>query len=440
MNKDVGRRNQLAERTVWNLMEIRRYAFLARICLAIGMVFCMYLAGRRGIGAWYFRKGTPEAIQKAIEWDPGNPVYYNSLGTLTHLYADSGNSDSIIQLYESATRLSPQNAAYWADLGSAYEWAGRSDDALRALNRAQELFPNSPDINWRLANFYVRARKTPEGLRALRKVLLGDGASRRDVFVLATNATRDNAAILDEMIPPRDAIFFDYLNFRVAAGETDAAEQVWHRLVELKLPFELPQSFPYLDGLIRQREMKALAEAWSFLGARFPAEIGPRTSRENAIANGSFELEALNGGLDWRVVPVEGALATTDTREFSDGVRSLRIDFDGTRNLDYGQVFQYVLVKPDTRYRFSGDMRVQGITTDSGPRFEVFDAYDRGKLFYSTQNFLGTSGWSGRRIEFKTNRDTQLLVVRVARPMSHKFDNRIAGAVWIDRVNLQPGE
>ena len=421
-------------------MEILRPALFARICVVTGMFYCLYLAGRQGIGAWYFRQDTPEAIQTAIKWDPDNPLYYDSLGTLTHLYADSGNSDGIIRLYESATHLSPQNAAYWADLGSAYEWAGRTDDALRALNRAQELFPNSPDINWRLANFYVRARKTPEGLRALRTVLLGDSASRRDVFLLATNATRDNAAILDEMLPPSAAIFIDFLNFRIAAGETDAAEQVWHRLVELSLSFDLRQSFPYLDGLIRQREIEPLAEAWSFLGARFPTEIGPRISRENAIANGSFELEALNGGLDWRVAPVEGARVSTDSQEFSDGVRSLRIDFDGTRNLDYGQVFQYVLVKPDTRYQFSGDMRVEGITTDSGPRFEVFDSYDMGKLSYSTENLPGTSGWLTRRIQFKTNRDTRLLIIRVARSMSHKFDSRIAGSVWIDRVSLQPEE
>jgi ribosomal protein S17E len=39
--------------------------------------------------------------------------------------------------------------------------------------------------------------------------------------------------------------------------------------------------------------------------------------------------------------------------------------------------------------------------------------------------------------DFTTNADTQLLVVRVARPASSKLDNRIAGTVWIDGVSLR---
>jgi Tetratricopeptide repeat len=419
-------------------MDIPGHNVFIRICLVLGLVYCIYVAGRQGLGAWYFRQRTPAAIQAAMKWDPGNPLYFDSLATLTHLYADAGNPEEIIRMYEASTRLSPQDALYWADLGSAYDWAGRPNDALRALDRARELFPNSPDINWRLANFYVRARKIPEALRALRKVLGGDSVSRRDVFLLASNATPDNEQILDEMIPADTAIFLDDLNFQMGKGDTAAARQTWDRFVKLNLPFELSQAFPYLDGLIRHRELDPLAEAWSLLATRFPTEIRPRHSAPNAITNGSFEFDALNGGLDWRVAPVEGAVARADSQEYSDGVHSLRIEFDGAHNLEYGQVFQYVPVQPGTRYRFSGDMRVKGITTDSGPRFEIYDAYDMGKLFYSTENLLGTSGWSAQHLEFKTNHDTRLLIVRVARPASRKFDNRIAGIVWIDHLNLQP--
>jgi Tfp pilus assembly protein PilF len=419
-------------------MKILRHDLLVRIFLVIGLVLCIIQAGRQGIAAWYFRRGTPEAIEIAIRWDPSAALYYDTLGNLTHLYADSANSDTIIHLYESATRLSPQNAQYWADLGSAYDWAGRTDDALRAFDRARQLFPNSPYINWKLANFFVRTRKIPEALRALRKVLLGGGVAQRDVFTLAANATRDNAAILDQMLPSNSALFFDFLNFRVATGDMGAASEVWDRIAKSDLQFAVPQAFPYLDGLIRKRDLDSLADAWSSLAARFPGELRPRISAHDAIVNGSFEFEPLNGGMDWRVIPVEGAAVRKDSRVYSDGARSLRIDFKGTHNLDFGGVFQFVRVKPDTRYRFSGDMRVLGITTDSGPRFELFDAYDMGKLFYATENLRGNSEWSGARLEFRTNRDTNLLIVRVARPMSRKFDNRIAGTVWIDRISLQP--
>jgi len=64
----------------------------------------------------------------------------------------------------------------------------------------------------------------------------------RDVFRLAVSATRDNRVIL-EMVPPQASVFFDYLNFEMEAGDVTAAEQVWLRLLQLKLPFDLRQTF-----------------------------------------------------------------------------------------------------------------------------------------------------------------------------------------------------
>jgi hypothetical protein len=135
-------------------------------------------------------------------------------------------------------------------------------------------------------------------------------------------------------------------------------------------------------------------------------------------------------------VPVEGAVVSLDSQDAFEGARALRIEFNGKRNLDYGHVFQYVAVQPNTRYRFSGAVRVKGITTDIGPRFQVFDAFDMGNLFQSTENIVGTSGWSSRQLEFKTKADTRLLIIRVARPPSNKLDKQIGGTVWIDQVSL----
>jgi Tetratricopeptide repeat len=397
----------------------------------------MYLVTRQAIGAWYFRKNSPQDIQTAIEWDPGNPEYYDALATLTHLYS-SANPADVVRLSEKAAQLSPYNAGYWADLGAAYEWAGRNTDALRAFTRARALFPNSPEINWKAANFYVRTRRTSEALAALQKVLLEDGTKERQVFVLAVNATNDNQEILDQMLPLRASEILDYLNFQVETGRMEAADQTWATLLELKLPFELTRSFPYLDALIQHRDVDRLTAAWAALCIRFPQEVCARESSPNLITNGDFASVPLNGGLDWRVTPVQGAAVSEDASVGVTGGKSLRIDFDGKQNLEYGHVLQYVPVTPNTTYTFAAHMRAQGITTDSGPRFEVLDAYNPSKLFVSTENVTGTSDWSAHQLEFKTSADTHMLIVKIARPASHKFDNQLAGTVWIARVTLMP--
>ncbi len=412
----------------------------ARSCLLAGVFTCIYFVARRGIGAWYFQKKTPEAMQAAIFWDPQNAQYYDALATLRHFYADSEDPNEQVTLYERATSLSPQNAQFWADLGAAYDWAGNREGAMHAFERARELFPNSPEIQWKLANFYVRTGKAAESLRALRKVLVGGGVSREDAFALAERATQDKKTVLEQMVPPEAPILFDYLNYEAKEGDLSAAGQVWERLLRLKLPFELPESFFYLDMLVQKKKTEQLAKAWSALGERFPEKLGSLTASGNLVANGSFESDILNGGLDWRVVPVEGVKVSVDSVEAFDGKRCVRIEFDGARNVDYGHLFQYVLVRPGTRYRFSAYMRTEGITTDSGPRFQVFDAYDAAKEFATTENKVGTTGWTEQRLELKTPADTRLLLIRVARPASSKFENKIAGSAWIDEVRLTPEE
>jgi Tetratricopeptide repeat len=416
----------------------RSLGLVLRTVLVCGLLYCMYLVTRQAIGAWYFRKKLPRDIQTAIKWDPGNPEYYDALATLTHLYSSGGNSAEVVRLSEKAVQLSPYNALYWADLGAAYEWAGRCNDALRAFTRARALFPNSPEINWKAANFYVRTKRTSEALAALQKVLLEDSARERQVFVLAANSTSDNQEILDQMLPQRAPIILDYLNFQIEAGRMEAADQTWSTLLQSKLPFELAQSFPYLDALIQHRAVDQLTEVWAALCLRFPQEVCARGSRPNLITNGDFAFPLLNGGLDWRVIPVEGAAVNEDASIGVPGSKSLRIDFDGTQNLDYAHILQYVPVTPNTIYAFSGFMRAQGITTDTGTRFEVLDAYNPSKLFLSTENVIGSSDWSVYQLEFKTGPDTRLLVVKVARPISHKFDNHLAGTAWIARVALLP--
>ena len=419
-----------------NLRGARRQRVPIRICLLLALLFSIYSAARRAVGAWYFRQGSPNAIAAAIRWDPANPEYYQALGTLEHLYANGGSSNQIIQLYWSATHLSPHDAQLWADLAASYDWAGHSDDALEAFQRARRLSPNSPEVNWRLANFYVRRGKIPEALAALRIVLLGDSAAGRKVFRLATNVTMDRKAIL-EMLPPRAPLFFAYLQFRIERGDLLAAEEIWARIVQLNLPFDAPAAFPYLDALIQHREVRKLEETWSVLAERFRTQIvAPSTSLSNLVTNGNFKLNILNGGLDWRVIAVEGAIVSLDSAKGPDGARALRIEFDGTHNLDYGQVFQYVPVQPKTRYRFAAHVRAEGITTDSGPRLQVCDAYKVGNIFLSTRNLVGSSDWFEERADFTTNADTQLLLVGVVRPASNKFDDRIAGTLWIDGVSL----
>jgi hypothetical protein len=399
----------------------------------VGMLaIASYFAIRQGISGWYFEKGQPQDLEVAKKWDPGNPQFPDALGHVMQLYSENPDPAPVVRLYERAVRLSPNNAHYWADLGAAYDSAGRTRDALHAFEQARTLFPNSPEINWSLANFYVRTGRLKESVGLLRSILESGGVDETQVFSLATHATGDADAVIAQVLPARPPFLEHYFDYLVAAGNLNQAAVAWKQLVESKQPFDLARSISYVNARIEKQDIDGASEVWEQLIARFPAQMNPRLGLGNLVTNGDFTAAILNGGFDWRVFPIPGATVSVEPANPDGG--SLEIVFDGSRNLDYGHVLQFVRVEPKTRYHFSGEIRTQGITTDSGARFQIFDLKDMAHLFLSTDNRIGTSAWWTEKLNFETGSNTRLLVLRVARPASAKLDNKVEGSVWVRHI------
>jgi hypothetical protein len=120
------------------------------------------------------------------------------------------------------------------------------------------------------------------------------------------------------------------------------------------------------------------------------------------------------------------------------GKRSLRVDFDGTANVDFQNVWQYVAVHPGTRYRFNAFLRTRDLTTDSGMRFEIRDISSPGNPARSISNLVGTQSWTEANMEFVSGAETKVLQIVLRRTPSDKFGNKIRGTAWIDDVALLP--
>jgi tetratricopeptide (TPR) repeat protein len=410
---------------------------LIRLALSLALLYCTYLVASRAVAQWYFRQPTAERLRESARWDPRNPVYYAALARRLQTSPDEGDPGQVASLFEAATRLSPHQARYWAELGGAYEIAGRLDDSWKAYEQAQQLFPNSPAINWRLANFYLRQGQTEPALEALHMVLRGDASLRDQAFDLAWRAGISPALILQKTVPHEPDVLFSYLHYLTGKKQMEAAGDVWTQILALPSSFDPHAAFPYLDALILEKKVEALQSAWKDLMERFPTLFRRQSYDDSLVNNPDFEGRILNGGLGWRVVPAEGVVVSVDSLTFFDGTHSLKIYFDGKHNLDYHHIAQLVPVKPDTSYRFIGYMRTKGITTDQGPRFELYDYYDSSQLLRTTENLIGSSNWTQQLVDFQTGPQTELLAICVRRPESHKLDNQIAGTAWIDRVTLR---
>jgi hypothetical protein len=67
----------------------RTLTITLRILLSAFVLTLIVSTARQGVASYYFRQNRPDALQKAMIWDPANPVYPAALANLVHLYGRS---------------------------------------------------------------------------------------------------------------------------------------------------------------------------------------------------------------------------------------------------------------------------------------------------------------------------------------------------------------
>jgi len=82
-----------------------------------------------------------------------------------------GHTDLAIRMYTRASAQEPSNARYVYCLGTAFERAGKMEDAIKELKRSVGLDPSRPDAYLELAQLYRKAGLEAQSRNALREYL-----------------------------------------------------------------------------------------------------------------------------------------------------------------------------------------------------------------------------------------------------------------------------
>lgn len=332
---------------------------------------------------------------------------------------------------EEAVRSAPSHAYYWADLAEAYAARNQIPQARLAFDCALRRSLDVPQIYLRYANFLFSQNEAEAALvpaaRVLRRVPDYDDILFSYFERFGVPAARVLSAVGADKRSSQ--AYFTYL---LNANAMKDAHQAWNHLTASHFASDQLAS-TYIDALLRHKDHRTATIVWSnWLGASRRAADYPSP---NLLYNGSFEQPFTTCALDWRVTPYPSVQVTRDPSQTHHGSTSLRLTFPGTENLSYAQVTQAVPVSPGL-YSLTAWIRSEGLTTDEVPRFEVVDAENPARLSVESASIKGTNQWTPAQTSFAVTSGTHLLSVRIVRHQSFKFDNKIAGTLWIDQVVL----
>jgi tetratricopeptide (TPR) repeat protein len=383
------------------------------------------------------RKTAVKNLDLAVKLDPSNSDYHLRLGRLYQYSLTDINSDLAVEHFRRATELNPFDPRPWLDLGLTLEFQGKTPEAEACLRRADFLARNIVPYQWSIGNFFLLHGNVDEAFRHFKTVLAGKSGYDYVLFTTAWKASGDAKKILEEVIPNSAPVEFDYLYFLIAQKRHPEAQSVWRRIVGRSEKFSPQRAAAYIDDLIDAHRAQEAYQIWLDLRMKGLIKATYEETHQNPLINGDFEEDLLNMGFDWRIAQVEDANVRLDQTTYHSPGHALLIQFLGKQNVDYHHVYQYVVVEPKCHYRLRGYMKSEGITTDTGPRLEVRDAYDPSALAKSSEGLTGsTTGWVPLILDFATSPKTDLIIVRIARPPSLKLDNLIAGRVWVDDLRL----
>jgi tetratricopeptide (TPR) repeat protein len=376
-------------------------------------------------------------VERGAALIPSNGVAWDNLGHLRQWSLSEPDLPGAIDAYRKALRDDPRSAHYWMDLASVDEAAGNDSGAADAFVHAQAVYPDSAEVAFFYGNFLLRQQNYSQGFKELRRAVQGDSSLLPLAISRAWRATGDAGEIIHQLLPPNVNDYFRAIDYFASIQQCDAALSVWAKLAAFENSVPLRSSFPLLDELIRENRGDDARRVW--LQAVFRAGLSRSNPAGSSLVwNGDFAEDLTGGGLGWRWDAIPGAYLSFAAAPAHAGARALRLDFNDGSNVNLNGPYEYVPVAPRQSYHFRALMRTDQITTESGPRFWIADPNHQGAVHVATDNFTGTRAWTPVEADFTTGPQTEFVIVRLARPPSQLFDNKLGGTVWIADISLVP--
>lgn len=361
-------------------------------------------------------------IVKAADMEPRNADSQHLAGRF-HLFAEQDWEKAIVY-FRKAIAQNSHESRYHVDAALAYGIASKSDEAYQAIKDALKLGPTDTEIIWEAANMHLAAGEDAEAYRLLSILANVNMKLAYRVYTLAWRYHPDEKILMERIPPKTSHAFRGLLQVIIQFDQSRAGVVVWERFRAAGFQLDANELYPYIDYQIERNPNHAEA-AWRKI---YAAEDDFRN--RNYIYDASFEGQTINRGFGWRFEENAVANVAYDTMEAKSGNRSLRVVFKGGSGLV--GFFQYLVLKPNTSYRFQGFTKSSGIMATDPPHLAIFG--NEGVLLGRGPDLIGSQIWSEQSFVFRTSHNGSIGFITLRR---NKGESTARGTLWLDSFELK---
>ncbi len=413
----------------------RLFVVIAACALAI---FLGYFGIRNAIATYYLNLDARAGYERAVALEPASARNWFLLGR-SYLY-DFEQPEPVraVQSLQRAVALDPYSAEALLDLAAAYDEQGDTATARQAFLSAQSVYPLSADVAWSYGNFLLRQGEQDAAFREIRKAVELEPKRSAEAFSRALRVQPDANVLLDKAVPASPAVYLPILLSLSGAADLGNAQRVWNRLIALRQKVPISEVYFFINELVHQRRVPDAVNAWN-QAVSIMQNPPPPDPAGSLLWDGGFESGYTGGGFSWHFIPATNDVQISlDQTEKHAGERSLRILFNGHRNISFEDACHNIAPEPGKRYLLSAWVKTQSLTSSEGVRLQIFVFTATNTESVMTEDVHGTQPWKQLQLAWVAPPGASFGSVCVKRKMSDKPESAIEGAAWFDDISMVP--
>ena len=273
----------------------------------------------------------------------------------------------------------------------------------------KSVYPASAEVAFHYGNFLLREQQYPEAYAEFQRAVRTDPTLLPLAISRTWRSSEDVNQLLNHVLPANADAYLQALDFFASIHQGAARSGGLAAFAGSREVRSASARISVFRGTHPRGPRGRCAQCM----ARGAGRCGP-ASRPARQSKPDLERKFRAGFCEWRsglaLDSADGRRNWIDSEPAPNGSRAVRVDFNGGSNLCAGLSPRSTSrSNPGRSYRFHAFMRTEGITTESGLRFQITDPNHNGALNVATENFTGSHPWTSVDADLTTGPATHFL-------------------------------